>query len=103
MKRIDSPILEPSLDNGVILVKESPKKVVPKLETASSRDAGVSKNSWDEGSVKMTSSGDKENLKENKNLFGSAVSFGNVLSPTHSITELIKGKIPLSMYIYFFI
>jgi hypothetical protein len=100
-----APIVEPVLNTRVILVKESPKKIQPSNEEIESQLDGV-------GGYKQTSNlkrfldidGDevvlvasersRESLRsgsDDKNSFGSAVIVGQFPSPTHSVTELIKG------------
>ena len=104
MKKIDSPAKESDHENRVILVKESPRKIMPKPEIKHSADNNISNNikiSQDieiEETVLMKNSGGKESMNlgsGDKNWFGSAISVENVPSPTHSVTELIKGAISI--------
>jgi hypothetical protein len=103
-KNAAAPSVEPVLDGRVILVKESPKKIQPNSEEQNSF-AGEDGNKLTNNVKKfmdidgdevvlVASAGSRKSLRSDagdKNWFGSAITVGQVPSPTRSVTGLIKG------------
>ncbi|PSN45703.1 hypothetical protein C0J52_11946 [Blattella germanica] len=96
------PVREPDFENRIILVKESPKKVMPNSDDQNSSDKGQKCNDIQsisdidhEDMILEAKSENKNSLKPevgDKIWFGSAVS---IASPSHSVTGLIKDQLEL--------
>jgi hypothetical protein len=105
IKSPGAPIVEPALNTRIILVKESPKKMQPNNEEKENQLDG-----WDSNKqtsnvkrfvdidgdevVLVASAKSRESLRsgaDDKHFSESAVIVGQFPSPSHSVTELIKG------------
>lgn len=100
-----APIVEPVLNTRIILVKESPKKIQPNNEEKENQLDGRDSNKQTSNVkrfvdidgdevVLVANAKSRESLRsgaDDKDSFGSAVIVGQFPSPSHSVTELIKG------------